>query len=184
MRKTIISALMISLLLLCGCGSRGYEVKLENFRATLEECSSVSFVAEISVQDADSVADFTVECTRSGEKTTLRLLEPKLISDVTAHLSGSDAVIEYDGLSFDSGIRLGEGLTPIEAPDAVLDALQSGLTSQFQADGNVLAFQVERGNGRYTTLRLELDTMTPTQAEIYADGRLVIRCAISDWHME
>ncbi len=183
MRKMFISALMISLMLLCGC-SGGYEGKLEEFRSAFAEYGTVSFVATMTVQDENSVADYTVECVRTGEETVLRLVEPELISGVTAHLKGKDALIEYEGLSFESGLEIGTGRTPIEACDVVLDTLESGQTSQFAMDGNELSFRVEQGNNCYTTMRLEADTMTPVSAEIYYDGRLVILCTISKWHME
>ena len=95
MRKMFISALMISLMLLCGC-SRGYEGKLEEFRSAFAEYGTVSFVATMTVQDENSVADYTVECVRTGEETVLRLVEPELISGVTAHLKGKDVLIVYD----------------------------------------------------------------------------------------
>ena len=170
-------------MLLCGC-SRGYEGKLEKFRSAFAEYGTVSFVATMTVQDENSVADYTVECVRTGEETVLRLVEPELISGVTAHLKGKDALIEYEGLSFESGLELGTGRTPIEACDVVLDTLESGQTSQFAMDGNELSFRVEQGNNCYTTMRLEADTMTPVSAEIYYDGRLVICCEISEWYME
>ena len=189
MRKILLSALMISLLLLCACGAAsGDEARIEAFRETLRGSAYVSFTAEMRADDGQSTENYVLRCEKRDGETVMELLSPELLAGVRAHVSGKNAALEYDGLSFEAGTLTDGGVTPMSAPKLLLDALSGGTVSQLRReeyDGAVTAaYCTELGEGLQAVLRLDVQSFLPHSAELLCDGRTVITCRITDWHME
>ena len=188
MRKTLLSALMISLLLLTGCGSSQEEAKVGQFRADCAECTQICFLAELHTDDGSSAADYTLRCTRQGEETVMELLVPELISGVTARITGKEAALEFDGLSFAAG-SIGTGnISPMEMPSVLLNGMKTGIASEIcretWADQTVLGFSADMGEGLSTRILLAEDTLSPVCGELFLQGKRIAECRISEWNME
>ena len=188
MRKTLLSALMISLLLLTGCSSSREEAKVGQFRTEFAECQQICFLAELRTDDGTSAADYTLRCSRQGEETVMELLEPELISGVTARITGKNAVLEFDGLSFAAG-SIGTGnISPMEIPSVLLDGLKSGIASEIcreiWAEQSAIGFSVDMGDGLMLRILLAENAPTPLYGELSLDGLRIAECQISEWKME
>ena len=187
MRKCFLSALMISLLLLTGCGSAQEESKIEEFRAAISESERVSFIAEMHTDDGEIVADYVLRCTRSGEETVMELLSPELIAGVTARISGKQATLDFDGLSFAAG-SIGGKISPMEVPDVLLDGMEKGSAVQFcretWEEQDTLTFSVDMGESTALRIHLDATSLCPLYGEISVDGNRIADCRIRDWQME
>ena len=184
-----LTALMISLVLLCGCsGGRQDREWIESLREEICAAREVSFHAQIETDDGLASERFVFECVGNASELTLRLLSPELIGGVTAHFSGADASLSYEGLSFEVGPVDANGLCAVRAPEIVLSALGKGVVTQIRKekleDAETVAFRVLSMSGYETDVWIDALTRAPLRAEILSENRVAVRCVISDWHME
>ena len=184
-----LTALMISLVLLCGCAAAGRDrERVETLRARVSGAESISFRAVLEADDGETRERYVLLCTRSGGETELCLLYPELIGGVTARLSENGAVLRYDDLSFETGALDAEGLRPIAAPDLILSALKTGIVSQLRReslDGNeTLAFRVLSVKGYFVDVWIDADSLVLYRAEILSGDRAAIRCDVFEWKLD
>ena len=184
-----LTALMISLVLLCGCsGGTQDRERVETLRSRIGTAAGISFRAELETDDGSSRERYVYHCTRSDTETVIELLEPELIGGVTAHISGGNTELSYDGLSFEVGALDQNGLSPIRAPALFLSALEKGVVSQLRRetlDGTeTIAFRVLSVSGYDTDIWIDAQTLSPRRAEILADGRAAVCCGIAEWNIK
>ncbi len=181
------TALMISLVLLCGCASASADrERVETLRSRVAKAAQISFKAELIADDGEARERYVLLCTWTDGDTELRLLYPELIGGVTAHIKEENAALTYDGLSFEMGAVDANGLSPMLAPVIVLSALRTGVVSQLRREERggteTIAFRVLCTNGYYTDLWIDAQTLAPCCAEILSGERAALRCTLTEWN--
>lgn len=185
MRKTIVSALMMTLLLLHGCGEREarLEKSFEALRTAVTQAQSISFTAELTADWGDTAADYTLDVTYDGQQTVQQIRAPALLAGIKATALRGQTAVDYDGVILGAGPLDGEGLTPMSAVPVVLDALASAYVELLWWDADAVAARLYVGENAVATVWLEADTLALTAAEIATEGRTVMTCRITDWQI-
>lgn len=190
MRRMILTALMINLILLSGCtgATAKDEARIEELREQMSTCAQVIFDAEMTVFDKEYVSAYTLRCTRNGEETVMELLSPQLISGVTARIGGRDAILEFDGLALSAGVFGESSTSPMALPAHILDALESGTVSQIRqeviSERRTLAFRVQLAENAAADFWLDAETIALLRAQLFENDLMIVSCEISNWQIE
>lgn len=180
MRRGWIAALMISALLLAGCGSGGAEEQFDGFRQSLETAESVTVTAEVTAVSDEDVTAFTLICTEAAEEYSIEVAEPELLAGVRAHLRQGDAALEFDNIVLPMGTLRDNGLSPLTALPCVLQAARGGYADLIWTEDGKTVAQLIFDDA--TTVRLYLDDAgTPVYAELSVADATVIQCNILTW---
>lgn len=183
MRKFLVSVLMITLLLLPGCGER--EKRLESgfndFRESLTAAESVTARVELTVSSGATAAAYTMDVAYDGRKTDMTLLAPEILAGITASAEKGETAIEWGSVRLGAGPLDEDGLTPVSAVPAMLDAMESGYVELLWWEEDYIAARLHIGETSVLTLWLEEDTLTPVSAEISSGGLAVLCCEIGEW---
>ena len=185
MRKRVVSALMMILLLLPGCGER--EKRLEEgfqaLRDAVTAAQSIRFRAAVTADYGDSAAEYTMNVSYDGSQTTIELLTPEILAGVKAVVTRGESQVSYDGVMLGAGPLDGEGLTPVGVLPALLDALASGYVELLWWDGEIMAARLYVGENSVLTVWLDGQSLAPTAAEIASEGRTVATVHIEGWEI-
>ncbi len=183
MRKTVVSALMMILLLLPGCGER--EARLQEgfgtLRQTVTDAGSIRFQAALTADYGEVVEDYTLAASYDGQETVVEVLAPELIAGVKARALRGETSVEYDGAILGAGPLDGEGLTAMSAIPVMLDALASSYVELLWWDGDYIAARLYVGETSVVTVWLDQNSFAPTAMEVASEGRTVIKSIITGW---
>lgn len=180
MRRRWIAALMISALLLVGCGSGGAEERFDAFRQSLEASEGVTVAAEVTAVSEEDVTVFTLTCVEAAEEYSVEVTEPEMLSGVCAHLRQDDATLEFDNIVLPMGTLSDNGLSPLTALPCMLKAARGGYADLIWTEDGKTVAQIIFDDT--TTVRLYLDdTDTPVYAELSVENATVLQCNILTW---
>ncbi len=183
MRKRVISALMMTLLLLPGCGGR--EARLErafdSLRQAVTAARSITFQTAMTADYGDTAAEYTLAVSYDGQRTQIEILAPEIIAGVKATALRGETSVSYEGVILGAGPLDKEGTTPVSAVPVMLDALASAYVELLWWDGDYMAARFYVGESSVLTVWLDGDTMLPRAAELAADGRTAVTMDITDW---
>lgn len=185
--KRILSALILVLLLLCGCSDSD---KLMDRALLLREsvlsAKACTFTADISVDYQDAYYTFKLHCKADADGNLIfEVVEPETIYGITG-------IISYEGgrLTFDDQVlafpTLAEGqITPVCAPWILLKTLRSGYISACSDLENGMLIKM---HDSYADDALQLDIRTdgndiPVSAEIFWKGRRAATILVEDFHI-
>lgn len=182
MRKAFVSALMMTLLLLTGCGRREagrLESEFAAFREALRAAGTLE--AELSMQwdDGSSLSQYGLHLDYDGEALAMTLTEPELIAGIRAVLDREGARIEYEGVMLGVG-EMG-GFSPVSCVPAMLDAMAYGYNELLWREDGYLAARLWLDDDNILTLWLQ--DGEPLCAEIASGGMTVMTCHFSLWQM-
>ena len=192
MRKRLLCVLMMTLLL-AGCGQTGgneaeeLALTIRGEYLALDACSAQTTV---TADYGQRVYEYELAVSVDGEETVLTLSAPETVAGLTARLAGPDSFLEFDGLSVETGPLDGDGLTPVSAVPALLEAARSGYITAcaLEEDGALLRVDCgdpagSPGTGTEYALWFDAATHALTRGEISANGFRVILCEFSDFMM-
>ena len=190
MRKLLLCVLMTTLLL-AGCGKAGVSEAEELALAIRGEYLAMDGCAARAAITADygqRVYQYELAVAVSGEETVLTLSAPETVAGLSARLDGEESLLEFDGVSVETGPLDETGLTPVSAVPALLEAAKSGYITAcaLEEDGAVLRVDCgdpagSPGTGAETALWFDVSTHALTRGEISSDGFRVILCEFSDF---
>ena len=183
MRKFLVSVLMITLLLLPGCGERErrLETGFETFRETVTLAESITAKVDIATSSGLTAADYTMALFYDGQRTEVTVLVPEILAGITASVEKGKTEISYEGLRLGAGPVDKDGLTPASALPAILEAMQSGYIELLWWEEEYIAARLHIGETSVLTLWLEEHTLTPVSAEISSGGLAVLKCQFEEW---
>ncbi len=190
MRKCLICVLMTTLLL-AGCGqergNEGEELAL-TIRGEYLAMDGCAARAAVTADYGQRVYRYEMAVAVSGEETLLTLSAPETVAGLTARMSGGENLLEFDGISVETGPLDENGLTPVSAVPALLEAARSGYITAcaLEEDGAVLRVECgdpagSPGTGAETALWFDAATHALTRGEISTDGFRVILCEFSEF---
>lgn len=190
MRKCLVCVLMTTLLL-TGCGKAGVSEAEElalTIRGEYLAMDGCAARAAITADYGQRVYRYELAVAVSGEETVLTLSAPETVAGLSARLDGEESLLEFDGVSVETGPLDGNGLTPVSAVPALLEAAKSGYITAcaLEEDGAVLRVDCgdpagSPGTGTETALWFDAATHALTRGEISSDGFRVILCEFSDF---
>lgn len=193
MRKLLLCVPMITLMLLCACqgggagGNQAEELSLA-IRGEYLEMERCTANAAVTADYGQRVYEYQLAVAVEGEQTVLTLSAPDTVAGITARLKGTDSLLEYDGLSLDTGPLDKDGLTPVSAIPTMLETAKSGYITacSIEEEDTLLrmdcgAVQGTPGEGVVTSLWFDLDSYSLVRGEIYADGFRVIACEFTNF---
>lgn len=194
MRKLLFCVpMMILLLTACSGGPTGAS-EAEQLSLTIRgeylEMTAWTAKAAVTADYGQRVYQYEMTASRAGEETTLVLTAPEIVAGITARLSGENGAMEYDGLWLETGPLDENGLTPVSAVPALMEAARSGyITACSLEEGEGAALlridcgdpEERPGTGVETVLWFDTGTHALTRGEISVDGTRRILCEFSDF---
>lgn len=182
MRRRLCSALMISLLLLAGCGRRQAETESEfaAFRDAVRLAENVSFDLTLHCSDGQSVEDYVLRVSEQDDRCRVTVVEPALLAGVAAAVGPSGAELGCEGVSL--GVGSFASLTPASAASAMLKAIRYGYEELLWREDDYIVARLWLDDGAVMTLWLD-SSAVPACAEIAQDGAVVMSAAFSGWEL-
>ena len=187
-KRLLFLPMMLLLLASCGGGQedQGAEAQAVAIRGEYLAMTSYSLQAQVNADYGQRVYDFTLSVTWDGEETTVVIREPEMLSGVTARITGKEGALEYEDLSLETGFLDEEGLSPVSALPALMEAARSQYMDRCTLTDGMLEVhcadpEEKPGTGREVTLWFDAQTHALTAGEISQDGRRVIACTITEF---
>lgn len=196
-RRWVCAPMIILCLLLSACGGNGDRVKTDELaleiRAEYLAMNSCSARLDVTADYGQRVYEYTLDfsCDKEGE-TVISVVSPEAAAGVTARITGDSTLLEYDGVSLETGPLDDSGLSPISAAPALLRCAAEGFIAEsgMETVGEQECLKItcrdpEGQPGKGTEISLWFDTQTHAmmQGEILTDGERVISCVLSDFSM-
>ena len=189
MRKLLLCVPMI--LLLAGCYpakvSQAEELAL-GLRGEYLEMAACSAHLAVTADYGQRVYDYEMDAALEGEELTLTLTAPETVAGMTAHLSQGEGQLEYDGVWVETGTLDEDGLTPLGAFPAMLEAIRGGYITACSLEEEETLLRLDCGDptaspgkGREVTLWLDVSTRNLVRGEIRVDGYRVIVCECTNF---
>lgn len=185
---------MTPLLLLAGCFGQSEAQKTLDLALTIrgEYLSLPGWSAHVSLTAdyGQRVYDYELTASSHSEETTLTITAPELLSGVSARWQEKQGFLEYDGICVETGPLDPEGLTPMSAIPALLEAARSAyITSCCMEDSGLLRIDcgspdTPPGTGTEFVLWFTADSHDLTRGEILRDGFRCITCTFSQFTKE
>lgn len=183
MKKTLTLVLTISLLLtLCACSGNEKE-SFEDFCGKANDAESICFTASLRAEYSDKTAIFKLGYTQNEDGIRVTVLEPEIISGISAHVSDDGARLEYDGAILDIGTLSQSGLCPMSALPITVMAMKTAYVDSVWTEDTLTVAKLIPSDDTEIILWLD-DEQTPCNAEIVCDGNSVVFIEFSDWEMK
>jgi len=181
MKRACIIALMISCLLLSGCGSKKLEKNYENFASELTGKDRLSFTAQLRAEYEDKTVDFTLDYSQDDSGCTVTIVEPQLISGITARISAENTALEYDGVLISIGDLDPYGLSPMSALPKLVETMKNGFLESVAQESGEIVYQLVLDDHFSASVWFKEGIMVPVHAELVSDGRVRVYCDIKNW---
>lgn len=187
-RKTGLLCVLMMTLLLCACragDSNSPQERALSIRTNYLSAPGCTAQVKLTADYGRRVYHYEGTVTVSDRETLLTLTAPAEVAGVTARLSKESEQLEYDGAVVETGPLSHEGLTPLGAVPAVLEAARSGFmdssTWETLDDATVLRVlcrdpSLSPGQGLETTLWFAPDSGALLLGELTLDGQQIVRC--------
>ena len=191
MRKLLLCVLMMTLLTGCGTAkvSEAEELAL-TIRGEYLAMENCAVQAAITADYGQRVYQYEMAVAVSGEETVLTLSAPETVAGLTARLTGEENLLEFDGVSVETGPLDESGLTPVSAIPVLLEAAKSGYITAcaLEEDGALLRVDCgdptgSPGTGTETVLWFDASTHALVKGEVSVDGFRAILCEFTDFTM-
>ncbi len=192
MHKIGFCVLMMPLLLLTACGGGGNEGEEEALAIRTEYIAMTACAgqAEIVADYGQRTYTYTLSVEGSQEETTLTVLEPELISGMTASIAGEETSLSYDGAILETGLLTEDGLSPMSAVPVLLEYAKNGFIDGCATEtlGEQETLHVcyrdpaqAVGEGVEADLWFDRQTHSLVRGELAQDSYTVIVCTFTDF---
>jgi hypothetical protein len=187
-RKSLLMCVLMMILPLCACRADGSTAPQERALAIRTDYLSADGCTAQVTLTADygrRVYCYQGGVTANGQETVLTLTAPEEVAGVVARLKNGGSALEYDGAVVETGPLSDDGLTPLGAVPALLEAARSAFMDSStleSVDGqNLLRVlcrdpALDPGQGQEFTLWFDPGSGALLQGELSLDGHRVITC--------
>lgn len=185
---------MMTLLLAPGCsggakGTTAEQLALE-IRGDYLAAREISAQAVLTADYGQRVYEYTMDIHLDPEVTTLTITAPEHAAGICARLEQELGTLTYQELSVETGPLDPQGLTPVCAVPALIEAARSGyITACSLEDPGTLRVDCGQpdqppGSGREIVLWFSPDTAALLGGEILVDGFRCISCRFTQFTKE
>ncbi|MGI5971773.1 MAG: hypothetical protein ACOX7P_08635 [Oscillospiraceae bacterium] len=187
MRRRI-GALMMTLLVLTGCGREKAIDQAHRLQSELARINGCKMEAEVHADYGDRTQDFVLRYELDESEGLITVLAPEIIEGLAVSLKGDELEMLINDVRLETGKLDPEGLTPISALPVMLRAwrempiLSAGREKHEGADALIITFGPETEKPAHC-LRFDVENGMPLTAEIYSGGRAVITCRFTDFEI-
>ncbi len=198
--RRVLCALMMTLILLTGCGRGGQETGCSaeelalRIRADYLAMTACNASVDVTADYGQRVYEYSMDLAweKNGE-TRLTITAPENIAGITARIQDGKSFLEYDTVSLETGALSGTGLSPIEVVPAALNYIMSGYIGEcdFETeDDRVLLWfccrdpETEPGVGTEAAFWFDPDSHALARVEVMSDGYCVVRCVFREFTIE
>ena len=178
MRKFLLCVLMM--ILLTGCKTTGVSEAEElalTIRGEYLAMDACTVQAAVTADYGQRVYEYEMAVSVGGGETVLVLAAPETVAGLTARLTGKASVLEFDGVSVETGTLDDDGLTPVSALPALLETARSGYITACALEEEGAVLRVDCGDptstpgaGTEYVLWFDAATHALTRGEISVDG--------------
>jgi len=186
MKQAKLLALMISLIIICGCSkSEKYEEQFTTWRNGCISTANHEIKAEVSATDKDKVCDYTILYNSSLDGETVKVLAPELITQIGAEIKEGETRLTYDGAVLDTGSALTGRLSPLMALPTFMSVIKDGHAgNSWNEESNgteMLVTELEMPDGMIMTLWQNSGDFTPVHAELRSDNTVEVKINITQF---
>lgn len=193
-RSGMVCVLMITLLLsACGGGKGNLAQELAlTVRTAYSAAKGCTGRMKVVADYGQRVYTYTLSLAADGQETVLTVVQPEEIAGIVARVKPGESWLEYDGAVLETGPLSREGLTPLGAVPALLEAARSGFMESCGMEllGERQTLRVfcrdpagTVGAGLETMLWFDADTHMLVRGEILSDGYRVILCEFEEFSL-
>lgn len=177
MRKSILSALMIMMLVLTGCGGT-VQRKFDAAQKQFAQANQMHITAEIQADFGKSVENYTLDYQFQDETWTATVKAPEVLAGITARIAEDSSEIEYDGVILPTGDLRKQGVSPIYSVPLLVDTLKNGTTDSVWREGeHIVAKQVYDEEIAVTVWFSAEGTLVA--GELSENGTVKVKCTFS-----
>lgn len=190
MRRLLFCVLMTTTLL-AGCGKTGGNEAEElalTIRGEYLAMDACAAQAAVTADYGQRVYQYEMAVAVDGKETALTLSAPETVAGLTARITEKDSLLEFDGVSVETGPLDENGLTPVSAVPTLLEAAKSGYITAcaLEEDGSLLRVDCgdptgSPGTGTETVLWFDASTHALVRGEVSVDGFRAILCEFSEF---
>lgn len=178
---------VMAVLLCVGCSQE--EKLLEeaiDFRAQLVQAGGCSFQSQVTADFGDNVEEFTLDCQGDTEGTLhMTVLEPEVLSGITAEVSDGGGKITYDGLSVDFGLVAQGNVSPAAAGGLVLDAWLNGYISAAGQEDEFYRVTYKKDfEEKQVVVETYFKNGLPNYAEVCYNNQGVLKLHFTEFHLD
>ena len=181
-----ILALVLSVLLLAGCGRENPELnRAMTLRAELL-ASSVTFDAEITADYGEEIHPFSVSCQGDSQGNLgFRVIEPESIADITGRVEAGEGKLTYQDTVLAFPLLAEDQLSPVSGPWIFYTTLRGGYLTAAGMEEELLRLTIDDSYAEDAlTVDIWLDeSNSPVRAEILYDGRRILTMIISNFQI-
>jgi outer membrane lipoprotein-sorting protein len=181
-------------LLLTGCaGRQGSDKGAQQLRSHYQDMPAIQAQAEVSADYGDRAYQYTVTVQGSEEEGSLTVTAPESIAGTGTAWKDGQTVLDYDGISLETGQLSPDGLSPADAMPVILAACRSGAVAESGwtdwGEGErclYLLTQNPKSPEKDSTVALWVDPDTGRllYAEILWQGKRVISFTFTDFVLQ
>lgn len=189
---------MIALLILTGCGERETDSQQQALalRTTYLSMTACQSTLQVTADYGQRVYTYEMNMTWQGDttegETTLVITQPDVIAGLTIVATEGESILEYDGISMETGPLYENGPSPVETIPYFLESIRSGFIGEC---GYELVGEEEQlrlvcrdpdtpsGTGEEITLWFSKEDGLLRRGELAIDGVTMITCIFEDFSM-
>ncbi|MBE6969265.1 MAG: hypothetical protein E7442_03975 [Ruminococcaceae bacterium] len=180
--RRYVFALMMTLLLLCGCSGEQDEEIYERWRQEAAG-AKLSFDAEITALAGAEQTVYAVHVDHAGDTTELTLTAPESIAGICIQSRKGEAELCYEGLVLSLFGAASDPFDPCGVVPAWMEALSSPRLRCIGSEGEYLAAELPLEGEKSIRVFFERQSMTPFYMEATENGQCVVFCNIKNWTM-
>ena len=178
MKKLVITALCLLLLLLTACGKEDTSSAAE-IQRQYSLIATAQMEAELTYHSGGEERCFTLQCDYTPEKSEVTVTAPETVAGVSATVTGEELTLHYEGESASVGDK--SGLSPLAALPQMLHAVGTGYLleegSETLGDIPCCRLKVDTtmgGEGVQCSVWIDEATLLPRYCEFSNHGETVM----------
>lgn len=194
-----LGAPMIALLLLTSCGGDGGEdaqqmaLDLRTTYLSMTACqSTLQVTADYGQRVYTYEMDMTWEGTSTTGETTLVVTAPEEIAGLTIVANQEESVLQYDGISLETGSLYEGGTNPVQCIPTIIQSIRTNFIAEcgFELVGEETQLRMvcrnpenSSGTGEEVTLWFSQESGALRKGELSVEGVTVVFCIFENFSM-
>lgn len=135
--------------------------------------------AQVQTDHGDTVEEYTLEYSFDGTEWTALVVQPAILSGITAHIGEDATELEYDGAILAAGDVLSAGVSPIGAVPLLVRAIETGSLDCVWTEGDLIGGTYLYDDAVSISVWYDAEG-TPAAAELTENGIVKARCHFSN----